>query len=534
MTTPTPPVDLTHHFSRVTAARKPSGTKEFYQYFDVPNIGNLSAGFPNASFFPFKTLEGQITRPERFPLRDPPCNRSEGYASIRLTIPHEAEGEKEEEKIDVTTALQYTTADGYPPLYSFLRQFTREILQPNVPYLNGPEIILTCGNTDAFAQVIEAFTNEWNKDHDVVREREAILCEQFTYMHAIQSVKPRGIQVVPVTMDAEGMLPSGPKGLEDLLANWDESKGKRPHLLYTIPVGQNPTGAILSTERRREIYGICRKYDVVIIEDDPYWYLQFPSAATLEASSRGLPPPTAPPAPPSNTNVSGFPFIDSLVPSYLNIDTDGRVVRLDTFSKMIAPGCRLGWITAQPVIIQSILRITETSTAQPSGFVQAMVAQLLMSWKVDGWMHWLDGLRKSYESRMNSMCSIIEGQDDLVSSDNKNNIYSFDWPRGGMSVWVRIHFETHPLADQIPGPNLAHFFWLFLMQRPHLILVTPGHMFSPTDEVAEEHGWKYIRLCFAAVSTEMVEQCSKRFVRATREFWAIDGVQELEEIHVDI
>lgn len=135
----------------------------------------------------------------------------------------------------MTTSLQYTTADGYPPLYSFLRQFTREILQPNVPYLHGPEIILTCGNTDAFAQVIEAFTNEWNKDHDVVREREAILCEQFTYMHAIQSVKPRGIQVVPVTMDAEGMLPSGPKGLEDLLANWDESKGKRPHLLYTIP-----------------------------------------------------------------------------------------------------------------------------------------------------------------------------------------------------------------------------------------------------------------------------------------------------------
>lgn len=87
---------------------------------------------------------------------------------------------------------------------------------------------------------------------------------------------------------------------------------------------------------------MCSKYDVIIVEDDPYWYLQFPSAAEAEASARNLPPP---PAQPVHTfaKKSGYDFIDSLVPSYLNVDYEGRVIRLDTFSKTVAPGCRLGW-----------------------------------------------------------------------------------------------------------------------------------------------------------------------------------------------
>src|ERR1700712_5173135 len=115
----------------------------------------------------------------------------------------------------------------------------------------------------------------------------------------------------------------------------------------------------------------------MIIEDDPYWYLQFPSATGKEAEARGLVPPPAQ-APHKLGKSTGYPFLDSLVPSYLNFDPDGRVVRLDTFSKTVAPGCRLGWITAQPNIIERILRITETSTQQPSGFVQAMLSELIM------------------------------------------------------------------------------------------------------------------------------------------------------------
>lgn len=120
-------------------------------------------------------------------------------------------------------------------------------------------------------------------------------------------------------------------------------------------MGHNPTSGVLSVERRKEIYKLCCKYDIIIIEDDPYWYLQFPSAVQQEAQSRSRAVPQV-----ENsykpTKSSGYEFLDSLAPSYLNFDTEGRVIRLDTFSKTVAPGCRLGWITAQPAFIERLER----------------------------------------------------------------------------------------------------------------------------------------------------------------------------------
>ena len=120
-------------------------------------------------------------------------------------------------------------------------------------------------------------------------------------------------------------------------------------------MGHNPTGSVLTVKRRKEIYALCCKYDIIIVEDDPYWYLQFPSAAELEARSRGLASPRSvekfkP------TKSSGYDFLDSLTPSFLSMDTEGRVARLDTFSKTVAPGCRLGWVTAQPAVIERLGR----------------------------------------------------------------------------------------------------------------------------------------------------------------------------------
>jgi DNA-binding transcriptional MocR family regulator len=123
-------------------------------------------------------------------------------------------------------------------------------------------------------------------------------------------------------------------------------------------MGHNPTGILLSVERRKALYAICSKYDVIIVEDDPYFYLQYPSAAKEEAASRNEPPPYEDEGLdlPTEKPSSGYAFLDSLVPSFLSVDTDGRVVRLDTFSKTIAPGCRLGWITAQPDLIEKFVR----------------------------------------------------------------------------------------------------------------------------------------------------------------------------------
>ncbi|KAL9018904.1 MAG: hypothetical protein Q9185_003816 [Variospora sp. 1 TL-2023] len=112
-------------------------------------------------------------------------------------------------------------------------------------------------------------------------------------------------------------------------------------------------------------------------------------------------------------------------------DIDGRLVRLDTFSKTVPPGCRLGWITAQPALCEMLLGITECSTQQSSGFVQSMIAEMIMGpvnqngrgvgrddldWKTDGLVRWLEGLRGNYERRMQIMYTISDDGKQLVKT----------------------------------------------------------------------------------------------------------------------
>ncbi|KAF3009469.1 hypothetical protein E8E13_002552 [Curvularia kusanoi] len=570
------PIDLSHHLSRSTKAREASSVKRFYKYFAIPGIAQLAGGLPNDKYFPFDTLEAKASHPNRWkptpnrpvdpPADDPPTARldeltiSNGKGkgkhdeppAARLLVPHDAHTPDPLHKIDLMSALQYGQAQGYPPLYYFIRQFTRENLHPFVPYKDGPEVILTCGSTDGFSKTIQALSNEWSAEHDPVNERPGLLCEEYAYMNAIQTARPRGLNIAPVKIDDEGMLAKGPGGLEDVMENWDFSKGRRPHLMYTVTIGQNPTSGTLSVARRTEIYAVCVKYDIVIIEDDPYWYLQFPSSSpgVLNAKPK---------------KSSGFDFLDSLIPSYLSVDYQGRVVRLDTFSKTVAPGCRLGWITTQPALAERILRITETSTQQPSGFVQSMIAELLMGpssandpgrggaadgsgWKVDGWVRWLEGLRGNYERRMQTMCDVLDrgrsvvktgrrrslsfvaDSDDEWAVVEKSQIYSFVRPLGGMFVWVRFDFNTHPLADEVPHARLSQALWVFWTQKPYLCLVAPGSMFAPTPEIRDKDAYNCVRLCFAACPAEDVKPISKRFVDGAQAFWRIRKKSTIDKL----
>ena len=591
-------------------------------------------GLPHVQFFPYDTLEAKIAKPERW---TPSPNKqdivesdseddddeeglvhvvdrvatvsvsstenasssssssapSDRTAPERIVIPKSAPpGIAPDKKIDLATALQYGSAEGYPPLLAWIRNFTRENLHPNVPYEGGSEVLLTVGSTDGLHKTLELFVDNWNPLKDDITTRPGLLSESFIYGNVLSQIAPKGMHVAAVEADADGMIPYGPGSLEDVLANWDPSKGRRPHVMYTVTMGHNPTGIVLSLERRKQLYEVCSRFDVIIIEDDPYWYMQFPSAAVNEAASRNLAKPKSPLVPPTINQAagqrsSGFAFLDSLVPSFLSVDVDGRVVRLDTFSKTVAPGCRLGWITAQPAFIERLARITETSTQQPSGFVQSLISELVMGplpasssssssssssfssknavaakskhaepsysgWQVGGWVRWLEGLRGEYERRMNRMCTILdEGSYQLKqgtpvrSADadwgviTKTKLFSFDWPRGGMFIWIRVHFEAHPLwyaqrtnpADGVvDGPLLSLALMFFLCTKPHLVLVSPGTMFSADDSVRQSRGWAYYRLCFAAESDANVEACSHRTVAGIQKFWKIKRVQDLEDL----
>ncbi|KAK0925818.1 hypothetical protein LTR91_015113 [Friedmanniomyces endolithicus] len=605
-----PPKDLSHHLSRSTKNREASSIKQFYKYFAIPGIGQLAGGLPNNYYFPFDTLEAKVARPERWqptpnkPI-DPPERDDDGVTQLSklgvgaqssplnqpqdtITVPHTSQQKNPIKKVDLSSALQYGTAQGYPPLYYFIRQFTQQYMHPNCPYKGGPEVILTNGNTDGFSKVLQALTNEWSEEKGWIRDREGLLVESFAYMNAIGAARPRGLNIVPVGLDDEGMRADGPGGLREVLEKWDYKKGKRPQLMYTVTMGQNPTSGVLSLQRRRDLYALCSQYDIIIVEDDPYWYLQFPSSTAVNTTAVSDPSNTNfnPSCPmfanaeprPTEWKSSGYPFLDSLVPSSLNIDTDGRVIRLDTFSKTVAPGCRLGWISAQPALVERILRITETSTQQPSGFVQSVIAELILGpdhsglkpttksgggkgglpdgegWKANGWVRWLEGLRGNYERRMQKMCSILEDGKYLVKSGRRGSLsettqdddeewaviektpmYSFDRPVGGMFIWLKIEFENHPLfatyAKHAEGPaRLAHALWIFWTTKPYLVLVSPGAIFSPTQEIREKDGWRYFRLCFAAINEEDLGPTSKRMAEGVNAFFRIKEKGVIERL----
>ncbi|KAK3501600.1 pyridoxal phosphate-dependent transferase [Neurospora crassa] len=620
------PLDFTHHLSEVTKRRQASQMKKYYRFFQIPGIKNLAGGLPNTKFFPFETLEAQTAKPERW---QPTPNHSgtdknkkdPAAEPAHITVPTVSGEANPVKKVDVATALQYGQANGYPPLLDWVRKFTRDHLHPDAPYSGGPDVILTCGSTDGFAKTLEMFVNPWIDGLNDPRERPGLLCETFVYGNILSQAEPKGVQIVPIKADENGMLATGEGGLEDVLANWDVSKGKRPHLMYTVTLGHNPTGFVIPVSRRKEIYAICSRYDVIIVEDEPYWYLQFPSATaanTAKAKASGLKPsqPEQGGEISKRTVSTGYPFLDSLTPSYISIDVDGRVIRLDTFSKTIAPGCRLGWITAQPELIDRFNRIAETSTQQPSGFVQSLVAELVMGpqpeapsssssssssssttattssssgwslfrsssskpqpakqtpsgegWQMTGWVRWLEGLRGMYERRMNRMCTILDSGSSLVSSSTRlratsgssvgtpgdwevittTPLYTYSWPEGGMFIWLRMHFDTHPLWQHplffrsngngegektkvIDGPTISLALMLFLTLNPHLVLVSAGNMFSATSQIREEIGWQYFRLCFAAVSEEDVGSGAQRFVDGVRAFWKITDARVIEKL----
>jgi DNA-binding transcriptional MocR family regulator len=176
--------------------------------------------------------------------------------------------------------------------------------------------------------------------------------------------------------------------------------------------------------------------------------------------------------------------------------------------------------------------------------------QTFEGWQMDGWVRWLAGLRGVYERRMASMSSILDehafqlkqstpvrDQDADWGVISKTRILSFDWPRGGMFLWLRVHFEEHPLwqargtaVPLLDGPALAKALFVFCTHKPWLVLAGPGSMFSATPEIDAEQGWRYYRLCFAAVAEEKIAPCAEMMGKAVQKFWRIKDVAEMEKL----
>jgi aromatic amino acid aminotransferase I len=242
-----------------------------------------------------------------------------------------------------------------------------------------------------------------------------ILSEEYTFATAVETAAPMGVKVIGVKMDDQGLLPGD---LDDILTNWDEGErgARKPFLLYTVPSGQNPTGATQGLERRQALYKVAQKHDLYILEDEPYYFLQM-QPYTMDDD--------APPAPLPGTHED---FLEALVPSLLSMDVDGRVMRLDSFSKVVSPGSRVGWITASEQVIERFVRHSEVSVQNPCGIAQIVLYKLLdESWGHAGYLDWLINLRREYTQRRDVILKACEAY-------LPKEVVSWDPPMAGMFV----------------------------------------------------------------------------------------------------
>ena len=148
------------------------------------------------------------------------------------------------------------------------------------------------------------------------------------------------------------------------------------------------------------------------------------------------------------------------------------------------------------------------------------------------------------------MCTIFDEGKYLVKSGRRKSIdadewsvvdrvplFDFQWPMGGMFVWVQMNFQTHPLWKKTTPQKLARALWVHLTTPKYLVLVAPGSIFAPNDEIREASSWKFFRVCFAAVDEPEVERTSRRFVAGVKGFWgkkSLDDIEELEAKGVDM
>ncbi|KAG7194506.1 uncharacterized protein KQ657_004721 [Scheffersomyces spartinae] len=396
------PKDLTHLLSAEAKSRKNSPLKECFVYFGQPGLTFLGGGLPLADYFPYNKISAEIPTPG-----------FEGGIGAPITEANKTEIEvyrlKENNgpnQIELARSLQYGYTEGHKEIVDFLKEHTKMI---HKPVYDEWDLICTVGNTEAWDSTLRTFTSRGD----------TIFVEEYTFSSALETVNALGVHTFPVPIDEHGLIP---EKFATILETWE---GPIPRLLYTIPTGQNPTGSSASLERRKAIYELACKYDFLIVEDEPYYFLQMEKYTTdLEARK-------------ARHVHSHEEFIKALVPSYISIDAEGRVLRLDSFSKVIAPGSRFGWIVGQKKLLERFLRLHEVSIQCPSGFSQSLLNGLLQSWGQTGYLDWLIGLRAEYTHK----------RDVAIDSIHKyfpQEVVTYDPPVAGMFFTVSIDTTKHP------------------------------------------------------------------------------------------
>lgn len=471
-----------HLLSQESASRKPCRLKQAAGLLKKSGLISLGGGLPCPDNFPIESISMRV------PSVDGGFSEAETRANgVDVTVGKydvsNQASDPEGAVYDLSIALNYSQATGSAQMLRFVTEHTELICNP--PYADW-QATMTIGSTGALEMALRIFCDRSRND--------SLLTEEFSFSTAIETAMPLGVKVFGVPVDDEGLVP---EKMDEMLRSWDpkERKGaSKPHVLYTVPSGQNPTGATQSEERRRALYQVCRDHDVYIIEDEPYYYLQMPPYRGRDAKQS------------DDGEETVEQFLESLVPTLVSMDVDGRVLRMDSFSKVVVPGSRMGWVTASEQIIERFIRHAETCNQGPSGMAQVLLHKLLdETWGHEGYIRWLMRVRSEYARRRDVLLAACE---DYLPRE------VVDWvpPQAGMFQWLKIDHTKHPHASTKSISEMEAEIFDDCLDKG--VLVAAGSWFV-ADHDAEPTGL-FFRATYAAATPENMTEAIRRLGEAIR------------------
>ena len=380
-----------------------SPIRESFKYMGKPGIISLSSGNPDAATFPAAELK-----------------------EISDYIYENMSG----------LALQYNLSEGYTPL----REKVADRLKNRFGIdTDNNQTCITTGGQQAIDLIAKI----------LIDPGDTVICEKPSFIGALNSFRAYGANLKGVEMDDEGIIP---EGLEEILKN-----DRRVSFIYVIPTFQNPSGKTMSAQRRKEIYELAKKYDTLILEDNPYGELRFSGEDILPIKA---------------------------------MDDEGLVMYVGSFSKILSPGIRMGFICAPEPIVNKMMLGKQTSDSHTNIFFQVAADLYMQKYDLDEHIAEVAGL---YKEKCDAMIAAIEKY--FPSG------VSHTTPEGGMFLWCTV-------PDSVDVPEFIR-----LAAEKYKVICITGAAFLP-DAGEVPHSF---RLNYSNPSIEDINEGIYRLSQALEE-----------------
>lgn len=337
---------------------------------------------------------------------------------------------------DPILALQYSITEGYGPLREYLKGWMTE---KGCFHSEFDDLIITSGGQQANELSCKVLLNEGD----------TLLCESPSFIGSLNAFRSYNVNLKGIEMEDDGI---DLEQLEEVLRN-----DRNVKILYLIPNFQNPTGRTMSLAKRKAVYELACRYDFMILEDDPYGELR---------------------------------FAGENIPTIKSLDTEGRVIYSSTFSKLISPGFRTGFVSAPAPVIQKIVVCKQVSDVHSNIWAQVVSHRFMTT--INREEHF-NKLRSIYRKKAELMCGYID------SGFSKN--ISYIKPEGGLFIWC-----TLPESCDMEA-------FCKKAVRDYKIAVVPGSSFS----INENEKCSSFRLNYSTPSNAQIEKGMEILAAMTRE-----------------